>query len=551
MKRIVTIRATLVAFAVSSTAFAQQRGVELLHGPIASGTQRVFDLRTGRPNALVLIFRSHAGGNYVPADVALPALAVVPGTAPSARTTNAVGRVRIVQPATSSSAPIGRSAFQALVRAPDGRWEASNPVNVRREAAAPAANWFAESATSPLPASAADLGAHAALAVDLDRDGDAELVLAHGAGVSVWIDDGAVGFTDTGATRIPHPTAPVSCLASADIDRDGDVDLFTGGAVEGLNVWPDRMWRNDGSAFFSMESAFPGGDGSTSTAEFGDVDGDADADLLIARGSDGHGGVISPCQLLRNASGTFTSDLAFESMPWNHALTPCPAARFGDVDDDGDLDVFIARSDLLGNHNGDGEPNALLVNDGTGAFTDESLARFTPLFSDNSLDAAFADVDLDGDLDIAVANSVSSVLPQASGDLWINQGGAQGGTPGFFVDDATSPLESTHFLHRLRLGVTVGDADTDGDLDLLVPVHDLPPASQQMLLVNQGGAQHGILGRFELATWFSPGGFVASGATFFDRDHDGDMELVLPASGTLTGQQSTSRRVLWIEATLP
>jgi len=84
-----------------------------------------------------------------------------------------------------------------------------------------------------------------------------------------------------------------------------------------------------------------------------------------------------------------------------------------------------------------------------------------------------------------------------------------------------------------------------------IPIHDCPPGSQPMLLVNHGGAHHGIVGRFELATWFAPSMFVSSGATFLDRDHDGAMELVLPASGTLTGGQATAQRVLWIEATLP
>jgi hypothetical protein len=542
---------SLVLALASAPARAQDGGLALRHGPLAPGVPRVFDLRTGRPHALVLVYRSWAAGPYVPADPLLPALGVAPGSVPLARVADAAGRIRVVAPPASASLAPARVTFQALVRAPDGRWDATEPVSVRRSPPPPAGAWLAESASSPLPPAALDLGAHAVLAVDLDRDGDRELVLAHGAGVALWIDEGPAGFAPAPADRLPHPAVPISCLASADVDRDGDLDLFVGGLLDGSNVWPDRLWRNDGAARFSADPLFPPGDGSTSCAEFGDVDGDGDPDLLVARGADGHGGIVSPCQLLRNHSALFTPDLAFQSMPWNHGLVPCPAARFGDVDDDGDLDVFVARSDISGVHQGPGEPNVLLLNDGAGNFTDVSAQRFSATYSDNSLDVRFVDVDLDGDLDLVVANSVGGVAPAASGDLWINQGGSQGGAPGHFVDDATSPLESASPLHRVRLGILADDFDSDGDPDLLVLLHDLPPASQTMLLVNQGGAQPGLLGRFELATWFAPGGLISGGAVSFDRGHDGRREVALLSSGTLTGDPATARRVLWLETSLP
>lgn len=537
---------------IATPAFAAQNGpVHLVHGPLAAGTPRVFDVRSQSPNAIVLVFRSNANGVYVPADAALPALAVAPGTLPFARQTDAFGRLRIVLPASPFAPAAGRSAFQVLVRSIDGRWDASEPALVRRNANVPASGWLTENSQPPLPASAATLGATAVQAVDLDRDGDRDLLLAHAHGLALWTDEGATGFVDTGSARLPQLAVTVSCVATADVDRDGDLDVFAGGALDSGNIWPDRLWLNDGTAAFQASASFPQGDGNTACADFGDIDADGDPDLVVAHGADGHGQSTSPCRLLRNDQGLFTADSNFATAAWNDGFAPAPAARFGDVDDDGDLDLFIARSDIQSFHGGPGEQNRLLVNDGTGTFTDETAARFSALFSDNSFDAAFVDIDLDGDLDIAVANYASSVSSATSGDLWINQGGAQGGTAGSFVDDATSPLESTALAHRLRLALVACDVDTDGDPDLLLPVHDLPPGSQPMLLLNQGGAQHGALGRFELAPWFAPGGFIASGAAFFDRDHDGDVELIYAAGGTLTGDPVTANRVLWIESTLP
>lgn len=522
--------------------------VLLAHGPLQGDAPRVFDLRTQRPHSLVLVFRSNAAGPYVPADPALPALGVAPYTTPFTRTTDAHGRLRVVLPATGLTPPAGRSAFQALVRAADGRWDSSNAVAVRRGVGVPTSGWLAEAATTPLPPASASLGAHAVVAADLDRDGDADLLLPHASGLAVWFDEGSAGYVDTGTSRIAQLAVPVNCVATADVDRDGDVDVYASGTYDG-SVWPDRLWRNDGTGHFTETPGFPAGDGSASSAEFGDVDGDSYPELLVARGGDGHGQLLAPCSLLRNTAGSYARDIAFEQAAWNHALAPAPVARFGDFD--GDLDVYVGRSDISGTYNGPGEPNVLLVNDGTGVFSDETAARFAQVRSDNSLDARFVDVDLDGDLDIVVANSVGGVTPAASGDLWINQGGLQGGVVGTFVDDAASPLENTSILHRVRLGVIAADVDTDGDPDLLVTVHDLPPASQHMLLLNQGGAQHGVVGRFERASWFAPGAFVAAGAAFVDRGCDGDLELVLPANGTLTGDVATGQRVLWMETTLP
>jgi hypothetical protein len=547
-------RAWLCASALSATAFAQAdvaRAIHLYHGPLRAGEPRIFDVRTQSPNAQVLIFRTGVGGANVPVDPTWPALAVAPGSAPLVRTSDAHGRVRIVLPATTSSFGQGHSFYQALVRAPDGRFEASSCVSVRRSASVPSTPWLNETTATPFPASAAQLGAHAVLAVDVDRDADRDLFLANDAGVVLWLDQGAAGYIEAGSALFPYPGGPASSLASADVDRDGDLDLFTGGAIESSNVHPDRLWRNDGTGQFTLDPVFPPGDGGTAGAEFGDIDGDGDPDLVVAHGSDGHSGLVSRSQLYRNQGGTFVPDAAFAAASWNEGVAPAPAARLGDVDDDGDLDLFVARSDIGGVHNGVGEQNRLLINDGTGAFSDETSTRFATLFDDNSLDAAFADLDLDGDLDLVVANSVAGITPAASGDLWINQGGAQAGTPGFFVEDTTSPLESTSALNRVRLAVQVGDADNDGDPDLLVLVHDLFPTSQHMLLLNQGGAQLGTLGQFQQATWFDPGNFVASAATWLDRDFDGDPELLVCGAGSLTGDPITGARVLWLEAHFP
>ena len=74
------------------------------------------------------------------------------------------------------------------------------------------------------------------------------------------------------------------------------------------------------------------------------------------------------------------------------------AIALGDMDGDGDLDI------VLGSGLATNESEGLLVNDGTGRFTDESAARLPQYYLFPTASIALGDVDGDGDLDIAVGN---------------------------------------------------------------------------------------------------------------------------------------------------
>jgi hypothetical protein len=164
-----------------------------------------------------------------------------------------------------------------------------------------------------------------------------------------------------------------------------------------------------------------------------------------------------------------------------------------------------------------------------------------PLKNDNSQDAQLVDLDGDLDLDIVVANSVLGVSALNSGDVYINQGGQQGGIPGQFFDDAISFLEPNNFSDGIRLSVVADDLDADGDADVIVTVHDLFAGADQMLFLNQGAAQGGVEGTFVRQTWFDPtgsglgglGDFICWGSCAFDADHDGDREVILCGNGVV------------------
>lgn len=88
-------------------------------------------------------------------------------------------------------------------------------------------------------------------------------------------------------------------------------------------------------------------------------------------------------------------------------------ARPADLDGDNDLDIVVACEFC---------PNTILINDGTGVFTDESAARIAQP-SHDSEDIGIADFDLDGDLDVVIVSEDDQV-----NELYLNDGF------GFFTD---------------------------------------------------------------------------------------------------------------------
>ncbi|HVS66297.1 MAG TPA: CRTAC1 family protein [Thermoanaerobaculia bacterium] len=133
----------------------------------------------------------------------------------------------------------------------------------------------------------------------------------------------------------------------------------------------------------------------------------------------------------------------------------------GDVDNDGDLDLFVLRGAWL--EEGGRHPNSLLLNDGSGRFTDVTFDAGLALPYLPTQTAAFADYDNDGDLDLFVGNEHGGPGGVATFDapcqLFRNEG------DGTFTDVA----EAARVDHRgFVKGVTWGDYDGDRYPDLYV-----------------------------------------------------------------------------------
>jgi hypothetical protein len=186
--------------------------------------------------------------------------------------------------------------------------------------------------------------------VDADSDGDLDIYVVHGGVESgpedelladaLYLNDGKGVFmrADEGAT--PADRQSGSCVAAADYDRDGDLDLFVGGrCVPGSypTLPPNRLLRNDNGKFIEADDAATAAiraDGMATSAVWSDANGDGWIDLLIAY-------EWGPIRILLNREGRFedateSSKLASLTGWWNGITA-------ADVDEDGDVD-YIATN---------------------------------------------------------------------------------------------------------------------------------------------------------------------------------------------------------------
>ena len=310
-------------------------------------------------------------------------------------------------------------------------------------------------------------------------------------------------FEDQTAARFPAPPPNdfSNQLTIGDIDGDTDLDIiFANGGNFASAGTPEsqRVYINDGSGVFTDESAARlNFTGLCRGAELGDIDGDGDLDLLLSQDFD-----RQPALFTNNGAGVFT-DVTAGQLP---TLTLSSArAQFIDIDNDGDSDIYIASG--VGSRFGCGQ-NRILVNDGTGTFTDETAGRHPTSNWCENMDVTPGDVDGDLDVDILVGNRATNETR-----LLLNDG------TGVFAVSATIPNNDSTYSFDF------GDIDGDNDLDLL-GANSRSGNSGEALWENDGtGTFSDVSGQISPNATFDDD----NDSKFFDLDNDGDLDLIVAA----------------------
>ncbi|QDU65950.1 FG-GAP repeat domain-containing protein [Engelhardtia mirabilis] len=188
-----------------------------------------------------------------------------------------------------------------------------------------------------------------------------------------------------------------------------------------------------------------------------------------------------------------------------------------------------------------------------------AIPQDAPANNSNSEEVEFSDVDLDGDWDAGFADGGDYFNDQNR--LWINQGGLQTGASGTFVDETATRFPTVNDASR---DLDFADIDDDGDPDAYIANHAGIVNQTSKFWINTGGEQAGTLGYFvdETASrWvglggpgssIAPtlvlpgGGFIdwSADGDFADLDNDGDLDLIHTSYGGAFGGQVPTRLFL-------
>jgi hypothetical protein len=361
---------------------------------------------------------------------------------------------------------------------------------------------------------------------DVDGDGHVDILMANGGDYStagpqansppnneptrVWKNLGnwtptGPNCTEISAQAVGGFVGMSRMIKTADIDGDGDLDIFTGGAYQ----TQAKLFRRDAAGWTDVTTMqLPQVMTSIGDAEFGDVDDDGDLDLVFVDWGAGNAltNTGGPTHLYRNdGNGTFvdatTTDMpdVLVRMSWDMELA--------DLDGDFDLDVLISSKK---------SPSSFMFrNDGTGHFTNEpeALPHFT-----NNYEFEPMDIDGDGDLDVLTINDglAGNGTPNFTEHVFVNKG------DGTFVDETAARLTGAANPAGSDDNTMVWlDVDNDDDADVVIGTLD-GTTTRDRLLLNDG------TGKFTLApdaaTPKDTSGTL--GVAIADLDEDGRLDLV-------------------------
>ena len=297
-------------------------------------------------------------------------------------------------------------------------------------------------------------------------------------------------------------------VAAADVDGDGDVDFY----VVGGNTEPNHFYRNRGDGTFEEVGTELGLDlvHWGSGPAFGDIDGDGDLDLFV-------GAVLGdPHHVFENrldqAEARFVDATRASGIRLSSANTM--SATFFDYDRDGFVDLFLTH---WGNRYEAGkDTETVWRNNGDGSFVNTSIesgiaAALVELRTDWSFTPNFSDIDGDGDADLLMSSDFEE------SQVFLNN------------DDGTftNVTDQDVMNDQAGMGAAVGDYDNDGDMDWFVTsIYNLDLLDGNYignrLYRNEGG---GVFGDITRPARVADGGW-AWGACAADFDNDGNVDIL-------------------------
>jgi enediyne biosynthesis protein E4 len=389
---------------------------------------------------------------------------------------------------------------------------------------------------------------------DVDADGRRDLYLTcHGSNVLLR-NEGGLRFS-----RVPDAAGAAAggwstSAVFVDLDRDGDLDLYVTRYLDfdpddppmhgsrgrsclwldmpvmcgpqGLPPQADLFLLNDGGRF--RDATAERGFAATPSFGLGVIDGDWNGDgwpdLYVSNDS-------MPNFLF---TGTGDGSVREDGVLAGAALSSRGREQAGmgiaaaDADGDGDEELLVTNFSL--------EPNAFYVNRGDGRFTDRAdpMGLGAPSRAMLGWGALFADVDLDGDMDLLTANG--HVYPQADAP---GTGTSYAQADQLALNDGSGRFTQARWpgeAPAVSRALAAGDLDDDGVTDVVVTRLHGPPA------VWRGAAKGAVL---TVTVRGRPGNPDACGAVVVLRDAQGARHARVRTSGGFQATCDPRLRFAW------
>jgi hypothetical protein len=231
--------------------------------------------------------------------------------------------------------------------------------------------------------------------IDLEKDGDLDAVVANlhnyddlsvGQPDEIWINNGKGVFTLKQLIG-NHISGTVDAV---DVNNDGYIDLCFGTQYGDA---PDELWFGSDSGYLTKSIKFFVRSGKSCFCRFADFNGDKIPDMIFSDDS-------KPFRVLLN-----DGKANFTEITGNLGNDFSGNFDVGDINNDGDLDVIVAK----GRYN-EARTSKIYLNNGKGVFSESTIELGTY----KSSGAKLADFDKDGDLDAYIVNRNSNDM------IWFN-----------------------------------------------------------------------------------------------------------------------------------